>query len=97
MLKYFHVRFVAQMESRTTTTAICTRLPATPGSTSHLGTAGSVGRNFFSPAFPDFRIIKTLMSNESIVSVASDPEIFQFSSWGISTFLSLFSGGYITY
>ena len=76
MLKYFHVRFVAQMESRTTTTAICTRLPATPGSTSHLGTAGSVGRNFFSLAFPDFRIIKTLMSNESIVlvSVASDPE-----------------------
>ena len=50
------------------------RLPATPGSTSHLGTAGSVGRNFFSLAFPDFRIIKTLMSNESIVSVASDPE-----------------------
>ena len=80
MLKYFHVRFVAQMESRTTTTAICTRLPATPGSTSHLGTAGSVGRNFFSLAFPDF----------------NKYGIFQFSSWGISTFLSLFSGGYIT-
>ena len=48
------------MESPMTTTVISTRLPATPGNISHLGTAASAGRK----AFLGFNIIKALMLYE---------------------------------